>query len=59
MAVCLKTMTQSWLHDVFAALNLLNEAMHVGHQIFVHVGNVRSDDCTKQNATQARRWVDR
>jgi hypothetical protein len=59
VSVCLKPVTQSWLHDIFTTLNLLDETMYIGNQVFVHVGNVGRNNCSEQYATQAWGWVDR
>ena len=59
VTINLIAMTQAGLRDSIAALDLAHEAMDVGYQILVDIGQVLGDDCAQQQATEARRGLDR
>jgi hypothetical protein len=59
MAVDLKTVAEPRLHDSPALADLSNQSVHIGNLLIVEASEVRSDDRTQQEATEAGRWIDR
>jgi hypothetical protein len=57
MPVCLKAVTQPWLHNSLTLFNLRNQTMHIGDQIFMNTSRVCGNNCSEQNSTKPRRWV--
>jgi hypothetical protein len=57
MPIALKTMTQAWLHNAFAALYLQGEAMNVGVHFLINIEQMPRHNRTEQNATKTRCWV--
>jgi hypothetical protein len=59
VAVDLKSMPQSRLHDPVATLDLVDQSMHVRVQLVVDPMDVAGDDGAEQQSTESRRRVDR
>ncbi len=58
VAVDLEPVTQARLHDSVAALDLVDQAVHVGMQLVVDAVDVTGDDGAEQQPTEAGRRVD-
>ena len=59
VTVDLEPVAQPRLHDSLAALDLVDQPHHVGHQIGVDAGEVLGDDGAQQQPTEPGRRVDR
>jgi hypothetical protein len=55
MAIGLQTMSQSRLHNSFAALNLRQQAMHIGHNFIINFTKMLGNNATQQQTTKTRR----
>ena len=58
VTVDLEPVSQARLHDSVAALDLVDQAVHVGMQLVVDAVDVTGDDGSEQQATEAGRRVD-
>ena len=57
MAIGLQTMSQSRLHNSFAALNLRQQAMHIGHNFVINFTKMLGNYAAQQQATKTRRML--
>jgi hypothetical protein len=51
VSICLKSMTQSRLHNPFTLFNLANQSMDIGNEVFINASRIRSNDGTQQDST--------
>ncbi len=58
VAVDLEPVTQARLHDSVAALDLVDQAVHIGMQLVVDAVDVTGDDGAEQQPTEAGRRID-
>ena len=58
VAVDLEPVTQARLHDSVAALDLVDQAVHIGMQLVVDAMDVTGDDGAEQQPAETRRGVD-
>ena len=59
VTIHLEAVAESRLDDAFAALDLADETVDVGHEVVVDVGQVGGDDRAEEQAAEARCRVDR
>jgi hypothetical protein len=59
VTVDLISVLQPRLHDTLAATDLIEESMHVGNEIVVHVGKMSSDHGAEQQPAEPGSRIDR
>jgi hypothetical protein len=58
MTVDLIAVSQARLHHAISSLDLLQQPVHIGREVFVNLSDVRGDHRREQHTADARCWLD-